>query len=196
MKNAKIFTLFLLLTVLCGCNPERRGVKTYLDQVATELPAIRTIGESTEDAFDELRFGPRTKDLDVLAQRVADTRTQLSGQVEQLKQSRERVARVTAPQPADHLHNSLLESYDDWIACGEKLVTICHQAEATLNQIQDDRGPGKWQRLGEAGRQLGDDLRALGRQARDAERSTKAMGREYEKLQKRFHVAVRVPDET
>lgn len=191
--RTRFWTLMLILCLASGCKAERQAVKTYLDQAATEVPVLQQIGQDTQDAFDDLRFAPRPKDLGVLRQRLQSTRVDLQKQVGELQQSRARVAALQAPLAAAELEAKLLESYDGWIGCGRRLVELCAQAETALADLEQGPAEGKGQRFGLAAEELGDGLRGLGRLARDAERSTKAAGRELKRLHQTHGVAIQVP---
>lgn len=192
MKFSRL-AILLLIPLMLGCGKERREVKSYLDQIAEELPVIKSVGKETERAFDDLRFGPKTKDLNVLQQRVASAKQGVAEQVEKLKQSHERILALVPPPAAAKLSLKIAKTYDAWLECGEETQALCTQAEAALTDLKTGPTQGRWKRFGQAAEKFGDRARALGKKARDAADLSQEMAEEVRRLQHKYKVQIKEP---
>lgn len=194
MKRLRILVILVLVPLLFGCSKERGDVQAYLDQVVQELPVIKSVGKETERAFDDLRFGPKTRDLNVLQQRVESARAGVEAQIEKLTESRDRLKALVPPPAAAKLSVKLLQSYDAWLECGQEVKTLCGDAETAISDLKSGPQKGKWKRFGEAAQQFGDRSRALGKKARDAADLSEEVGREVKKLQRKYKVHLKDPE--
>lgn len=184
--KVRIFSLLVAL-LLVGCG-ERKQVQSYLTAISTEVPSLQKIGKGTERAFDDLRFGKKPRKLKELASRLKSVRQELDEQVTALQASRDRIAAIPAPQPAKELEIKLLSCYDQWLGVGKTLSGICEESEQACLEIDKSPAKGKWKRFVAAVRDIGDELRALGKDARDAKEASEEVGKELQRLQKKYKV--------
>lgn len=188
MRRSILSLAPLCMLLLLGC-AERRQVQTYLTSVSTEIPNLQKIGRQTEKAFDELRFGKRPKDLNQVADRLERAAADLEQQMQELRDSRGRVAAIPAPQPAIEFETHLLASYEQWGEVGQSLADLCNQAAKSCREIESSPPKGKWKRFAAAAQELGDEARALKKAVRDAGHASEDLGQELERLQRKYKLA-------
>lgn len=183
----RFLTVTLALLLLAGCSDQTQ-VRSYVTLVSTEARLVDSFGDKTKEVVQDLRDGPKPKNLKELADRFELVRDELAEQVKKLESSRKRVEAVPVPEEAKELERHLMTCYDNWLDLARRVTEVCDSAALACREVEQSPAKEKLRQMRASAKEVANQVNGLKKSVTDAGLSTAEMMKELNRLQKEFKI--------